>query len=88
MPFQLTLNSILMLALGAVMIGLSVYMVLTPYPRMLAIGLFLTGCGCILCGLTDGFADVTQRGIAMRKVGIIAFIVGLPVLIYTAYFFV
>jgi len=83
MPFRLTLNAVLILGLGLVMGALSLYMAMRSYTRMLAVGLFVTGLACILCGLTDGFADVTPRGVAMRKVGVISFVIGLPILIYS-----
>jgi len=75
-----------MLALAVVFLGGGAYVIVTmPYMRLLGVGLLITGFGCICCGLTDGFTDPTPRGIALRRVGAAAFIIGVPVLAYSAY---
>jgi len=87
MPFslQFSLNALLMLGLGVVMLLVSIYLILSPGTRIIAAGLFITGAGCLLCGVTDGFSDYTPRGIAFRKVGFSAFLIGFLLLIYSAY---
>jgi hypothetical protein len=48
-------------------------------------GLILIGIGSILFGLTNGFSDFTPRGLVLRKLGITAFIAGLPLIFYSLY---
>ena len=85
LPINFSLNAILILILGVIFAIGGVYFALNPWSRILGLSMLVTAIGCICCGLTDGFTDVTPRGIMFRKVGIVAFFVGVPVLAYTAY---
>lgn len=85
LPLNYSLNAFLMLGMGAVMLVVSVYLILSPGTRVLAAGLFITGAGCLLCGITDGFSDYTPRGMAFRKLGFSAFLIGLLLLVYSAF---
>jgi hypothetical protein len=85
LPINFSLNAVLILLLGAIFLIGGAYFIFTPWMRVLGFGMLSTALGCIFCGLTDGFADVTPRGIAFRKVGVVAFFIGVPVLAYSAY---
>ena len=86
LPVQFSLNAILMLGLGLVFLGGGFYVILfMPYLRLMGVGMLLTGIGCVCCGLTDGFTDPTPRGIALRRFGAAAFVVGVPLLAYFGY---
>lgn len=85
MPINFTLNAILILALGVVFLIGAGYFLLNPFTRVMGIGMLATASGCICCGLTDGFTDVSPRGQLLRRLGIISFIVGLPIVGYSAY---
>ena len=85
LPIHFSLNAILVLILGVVFLIGGVYFIVTPWARIMGISMLSTALGCICCGLTDGFTDVTPRGIALRKVGVVAFLVGIPILAYSAY---
>ena len=85
LPITFSLNAILILILGLVFLFGGLYFVITPWARIMGFSMLATALGCICCGLTDGFTDVTPRGIALRKVGVVAFVVGVPVLAYSAY---
>jgi ABC-type spermidine/putrescine transport system permease subunit II len=54
----------------------------------LIFGLLVTGLAMILCGLTNGFTDQTPWGRRFRKIGALAFIGGLPMLLYGFYRFI
>ena len=78
-----------MLGLGVLFLVGGAYMGLSfAYMRMMAAGLIITGIGCIFCGLSDGFTDPTPRGVAFRKIGFAAFIIGVPILAYASYRFI
>ena len=84
MPINFTLNAILILALGVVFLIVGGYFIFTPL-RILAVGMFALASGCICCGLTDGFSDVSARGMLLRRFGIISFLVGIPLVGYSVY---
>ena len=50
--------------------------------RLLGIGFFLVGLGTVALGGTNGFTSHTDTGSKAGKVGIVAFILGLPILLY------
>ncbi len=82
---NLTLNSIFWLFLGVVMAGYGGYILYRFRMYPYGTGLFFTGVGGILCGVTNGFTDYTQRGRLFWKVGIIALLLGVPLVIYNIY---
>jgi hypothetical protein len=85
MPINFTLNAILILALGLVFLAAGVYFALSPFMRIPALGMFALASGCICCGLTDGFSDVSARGLLLRRFGFISFLVGIPLVGYSVY---
>ena len=85
LPFNFSLNAILILILGVVFLIGRVYLVLAPWWRILGFGMLSTAVGCICCGLTDGFTDPTPRGSMLKRAGGAALIIGVPVMIYSAY---
>jgi hypothetical protein len=85
LPINFSLNAVLILILGVIFLLGGVYFVLLPWYRLLGLSMLATAVGCICCGLTDGFTNVTPLGTKLRKIGVVAFIVGVPVLVYTTY---
>lgn len=84
---RFSLNAILMFGLGVALFAIGAYVAFIPYLRLMAIGLVLTGIGCIFCGITDGFTDPTPRGILFRRLGAGAMIIGILIAGYTAFRF-
>jgi hypothetical protein len=80
LPTQISLNSVMITGLGVILIAVGFYLAFSPLGRMLAAGLVFTGTGCVFSGLTNGFADPTPQGLRFRKLGLAAFIVGVPIL--------
>ncbi len=80
-----TLNSWLLLGIGVLFFFGGIFHLISYHDRVLSIGLAASGVGFALLGLTEGFADPTPRGRRMYRIGIIAFIIGVPILIKTAY---
>ena len=85
MPPNFSWNAVLILILGALFLFGGLYTITVPLMRILGVGMLATAAGCICCGLTDGFTDSTPRGMLVRRVGIVAFIIGVPVLGYAAF---
>lgn len=85
LPFQLTLNSILMIAIGLGLMVFGVWLALSPEYRLLGIGFFFTGIGNVLFGATNGFVDLTPIGRFLYRTAILAYLIGLPLLGYTLY---
>jgi hypothetical protein len=87
MPANFSLNAVLILILGAMFFFGGVYFAVFMALRLMAFGMFATAVGCVCCGLTDGFTDATPRGSLLKRLGAAAFIIGIPILIYTGYQF-
>ena len=85
MPINITLNAVLILALGLVFFAAGIYFILNPFMRIVAVGMFALAFGCLCCGLTDGFSDISPRGLLLRKFGFVAFLVGVPIVGYSVY---
>ena len=88
LSLNITLNAILVLALGVVFFVGGVYFIFTPYLRVLAIGMLALASGCVCCGLTDGFTDVSPKGQLLRRFGYVSFLVGIPIVGYSVYRYV
>lgn len=78
---NLTLNSILIIIIGLGLISLAVWSALNG-GRIQGAGLFLTGLGTILLGFTNGFVDMTPQGRFLFRVGVVAFLIGIPISLY------
>ena len=85
MPFHLSFNAILVILIGVGCLLASVFAMLRPEFRILAVGLFLTGIGNLLFGATDGFTDPRPIGRTLYRLGAAAFIGGIPILVYALY---
>ena len=85
LPFNFSLNAVLIVILGVVFLIGGAYFTLRPWSRMLGLSMVATAVGCICCGLTDGFTDPTPRGSMLKRAGGAALLVGVPVMIYSAY---
>ena len=83
--FNITLNAVLVLALGVLFLAGGVYFLSVPHLRILGVGMLALASGCVCCGLTDGFADVSPLGLMLRRFGFISFLVGIPVVGYSVY---
>ena len=55
-----------------------------PFHRVFAFGLVACGVGFVFFGFTEGFTDPTPRGKLLYRIGIISFIIGLPIVLYGA----
>ena len=87
---NLTFNSIIWILLGLGCLILGGYYgweIRRNISRMfpLPFGLLLTGLAMTLCGLTNGFTDQSLWGRNLRKLGILCFLAGLPLLGYGVY---
>lgn len=54
----------------------------------LVFGALLTGIAMILCGLTNGFTDHSPLGRKFKKTGILFFLGGVPLLLYSFWGFI
>ena len=82
LPFQLTLNSVLMIIIGLGLMIFGVWLASNPGFRVSGAGFFLTGIGSILFGLTNGFTNMTPTGRMLYRLALIAFIGGIPIIAY------
>jgi hypothetical protein len=84
-PYRMSLNAILITLLG-IMFFLGGLIVAALYSqRFLGMGMVLTSVGCVCCGLTDGFVDATARGYSFKRVGVVSFAIGIPIVAFSAY---
>jgi hypothetical protein len=82
-PFRrLTLNSILMLCIAAACIVGGVCLLVTRFYRITGVGLFFLGIGNTALGLTEGFVDQRPAMKPLIRGGVIAYLIGLPILAY------
>ena len=77
-------NSILILLLGAgcVLGGIMVY---RSEKEIIGIGLFLTGIGNFMLGLTNGFNDTSPTGRHLFRIGMLAYAFGIPLIAYETF---
>lgn len=85
LPFQPTFNSIVMILIGLVLIVFAVWLALNASGRLYAVGFFFTGVGNILFGATNGFTDMTPIGQKLYRLALIAYIIGVPLIVYFLY---
>jgi hypothetical protein len=85
MYVPMSLNSWLVMGIGLVFFLGGIYHSIFYYDRIFAFGLVACGIGFSFFGLTEGFTDPTPRGKLMYRVAMIAFIVGVPIVLYGAY---
>ncbi len=88
MFYNLSFNSVLLLILGLLLLAGGGYVGVNWRMYHFAIGLILVGIGSLLCVLTNGFSDYSPRGRLLRKIGSLAFLIGLPLVFYNLYRFI
>lgn len=81
----MSLNSWLVMAIGSLMLIGGVCHGIFSRDRLTSAGLVATGVGFLFLGLTEGFTDPTPRGKLLYRIAIIAFVIGLPLILKTAY---
>lgn len=85
LPIQFNLNSILIILIGTACIVGGVAMSIRPGGAKFGAGLFLTGVGNLLLGMTNGFSNPTPTGRILFRIGATAYIIGVPILVYGIY---
>lgn len=85
LPINLTLNSILVIAIGLGFIGVGIWLVRFPGNRLIGVGLIFTGLGNILLGVTNGFNDWSPRGNFFFRAAVFFYLVGVPALGYSLF---
>ena len=85
LAFQPTFNSIVMILIGLVLIGLGVMVVLSPASRIHSVGFVFTGIGNILFGITNGFTDMSPIGLKLYRLALGAYVIGVPVIAHFLY---
>lgn len=81
----LSLNSWLVTAIGLVLIVGGAYHAVFFFDRVFSVGLLSLGVGMLFLGLTEGFTDPTPRGKFLYRVAVVAFLIGIPIVIKGAY---
>lgn len=82
---NLTLNSILIIFFGLILIILGIWAGLSPGGRGQGVGLFFTGLGTVILGLTNGFTDFSPQGRFLYRIAIVAYLIGIPISVYYLY---
>jgi len=85
LPFQPTFNSILMILVGLALAVFGVFLAMNSWSRFFAVGFFFTAFGNILFGMTNGFTDMTPIGRKLFRFALVAYIVGIPIIVYFLY---
>lgn len=85
---HLTLNSILIILFGVILIFLGVWSGLSFGGRGQGVGLFFIGLGTAILGFTNGFTDFSPQGRFLYRVAIISFLIGMPVSLYYLFLFI
>jgi hypothetical protein len=80
-----SLNSVLISMLGIVFLFIGTYIFVAVDQQVFGIGMAATALGCMFCGMTNGFADRSPRGYAYRRLGMVAFAIGIPVIAISAW---
>jgi hypothetical protein len=85
LPFQPTFNSIIMILIGLALAAFGIYLVLNSYTRLFGVGFLFTAVGNILFGMTNGFTDMTPIGQKLFRFALVAYLVGIPIIVYFLY---
>lgn len=85
LPFQITVNSVLMIIIGLGLMAFGIWMAIQPFSRIFGAGFFFTGVGNVIFGATNGFTDMTPVGRYLFRVAVIAYIIGVPIIAYYLY---
>ncbi len=85
LPFQITFNSVLMILIGLGLIAFGLWLVTKSGNRLYGVGFLSTGIGNVLLGVTNGFTNMTPVGRKLYRIALIAFIIGIPIIIYFLY---
>ena len=67
------------------MIGGGIWLGIHSFTRVLGVGLFFTGIGNILFGLTNGFVDMSATGRLLFRIAVFAYLLGIPLLAYVLF---
>lgn len=62
-----------------------VWLGMSPYSRLYAVGFFFTGIGNVIFGMTNGFVDMTPIGRLLFRIALVAYIIGIPLIAYFLY---
>lgn len=81
MSLGLTLNKILMTAIGLGLIAVGIW-VMVARNYMVGSGVIFYGLGSLFWSLTGGFIDISPRGQILYRLGVFSFIIGIAITIY------
>ena len=82
---EITLNGGLLALFGLSVGAVGLWMIVTPGDRQFGVGFLASGLGIALLGVTNGFTDMSPLGRNLYRIGVISFVIGLPIVGY--YFF-
>lgn len=80
LPFQITLNSVLMVLIGLGLMAFGVWLALRQGSRIDGTGFFFTGIGNILFGITNGFTNMSSTGRLLYRLALVAYLIGIPLI--------
>lgn len=82
LPFEVNLNSVLMILIGLGCVIVGAALGLRPHYRVLGAGLFIVGFGNLLFAITNGFTDPSPTGRLLFRIAIITYLMGAPLVAY------
>ena len=82
MPPGWKLKDVIVMLVGLALALLGVSLVIPAYTRVLAAGLGLVGLATIALGATSGFIDSSPTTSMASKLGMLAYAIGIPTLLY------
>ena len=85
MYVPVSLNAWLMMAFGLLFFFGGICHGIFFHDRIFSFGLVVSGIGLTFFGLTEGFTDPTPRGKLLYRIAMISFIVGIPIVLYSAF---
>jgi hypothetical protein len=74
-----------MILIGLALIIFGVWLGMSSWSRLYAVGFFFTGVGNILFGATNGFTDMTPTGRNLFRIALVAYLIGVPLVAYFLY---
>jgi len=79
---RISAKDVIVILAGAILLVLGVWVGIDGYTRVLGAGIFLVGVGTVALGATQGFIDSSPPTAVVSKLGVLAYILGVPALAY------
>lgn len=82
MPISWNLKNIVVMLVGLGLFAWGGWLGLSAYTRLFGMGLALVGLATMALGVTGGFMDTSPATATISKLGMLAYAIGVPIVVY------